>query len=49
MLSSKCAMFDRFIKQQEASGILSRLGKHYYVKFLYLVLFCFKSKKWMKQ
>ena len=38
----------RFIKNQEAKGLLSN-SKHHYAKHQYQVMFCFKSIKLMKQ
>ena len=60
MLLSKCAVCDseklKYIEDQEASELLSSLGRHLSVKFLYHVLFSFRDInkslqdiKWMKQ
>ena len=47
MLLSKCAVCDseklKYIEDQEASELLSSLGRHLSVKFLYHVLFSFRD------
>ena len=54
MLLSKCVVCDskksKFIKEQEASGLLSSLGiKVPLNAFFFQILFCFKNIKCMKQ
>ena len=54
MLLSKCVVCDskksKFIKEQEASGLLSSLGiKVPLNNFFFQILFCFKNIECMKQ